>query len=120
MNWSGCAAVRWRAGTKQKARKQRVDELLQLRLDSGDETVSMALAGRRLGKKALDATGLTKTYGTMPVVNGVTLRLEPGERVGILGPNGAGKSTLLDMLVGQDSAGCRHRVVGRDRPDRLL
>jgi ABC transport system ATP-binding/permease protein len=61
----------------------------------------MALAGRRLGKKALTATGLTKHYGTTPVVDGVSIRLEPGDRLGMLGPNGAGKSTLLDMLAGR-------------------
>ena len=86
-------------GTKQKARKQRVEELLRLRYDSGEDIVSMALASRRLGKKALSATGLTKRYGSTAVVDDVSIRLEPGDRLGILGPNGAGKSTLLDMLV---------------------
>lgn len=88
-------------GTKQKARKQRVEELLQIRYDRGDETVSMALAGRRLGTQVLRAQGLVKRFDGRPVVNGVDLELEPGERVGILGPNGAGKSTLLDLLAGK-------------------
>ena len=47
-------------GTKQKARKQRVEELMRISYDRGDERVSIALAGRRLGKKVLTATGLTK------------------------------------------------------------
>lgn len=88
-------------GTKQKARKQRVDELLQLRYDSGEETVSMALAARRLGKRALAAHSLTKRYHGQTVVDQVSVRMEPGDRLGISGPNGAGKSTLLDMLAGK-------------------
>jgi ATP-binding cassette subfamily F protein uup len=87
--------------TKQKARKQRAEELMQIRYDSGEETVALALAGRRLGKQVLTATGLVKRYDGRAVVDGVSLRLEPGDRIGILGPNGAGKSTLLDMLAGK-------------------
>jgi ATP-binding cassette subfamily F protein uup len=86
-------------GTKQKARKQRVEELLQIRSDSGDEVVSITLAGRRLGNQVLNARGLVKRFDDQAVVNGVDLILEPGDRIGILGPNGAGKSTLLDMLA---------------------
>ncbi len=91
-------------GTKQKARKQRVDEMLQLRYDSGDERVAIALASRRLGNKVLDAHGLTKRYGEKAVLAGVDLHLEPGDRIGIIGPNGAGKSTLLDILAGRQTA----------------
>ncbi|MFN8469299.1 MAG: ABC-F family ATP-binding cassette domain-containing protein [Caldilineaceae bacterium] len=91
-------------GTKQKARKQRVEELLQLRYDSGDERVAIALASRRLGNKVLDAHGLTKRYGEKTVLAGVDLHLEPGDRIGIIGPNGAGKSTLLDILAGRQRA----------------
>jgi ABC transport system ATP-binding/permease protein len=91
-------------GTKQKARKQRVDELLQLNFDSGDERVAIALASRRLGKKVLEAHGLTKSYGEKSVLAGVDLHLEPGDRIGIIGPNGAGKSTLLDILAHRQTA----------------
>lgn len=88
-------------GAKQKARKQRVEELMQIQHDSGEDRVAIALASRRLGRKVLDARGLVKRFGATPVVNGVDLRLEAGDRIGIVGPNGAGKSTLLDLLAGR-------------------
>ena len=40
-------------------------------------------------------------YGQTPVLNGVTLTLSPGDRVGLLGVNGAGKSTLIKLLAGE-------------------
>src|SRR5690606_25151761 len=87
--------------TKQKARKQRVEELMQIRHDSGEEVVSLALAGRRIGNQVLSATGLTKSFDGQRIVDGLDLHLEPGDRIGIVGPNGAGKSTLLDLLAGK-------------------
>lgn len=50
---------------------------------------------------ALSAIGLKKNYEGIPVVNGVTFDIKPGECVGILGPNGAGKTTLTKMIYGQ-------------------
>ena len=50
-----------------------------------------------------------------PALDGVSLRVEPGERLGILGPNGAGKSTLLRLVLGliEPTEGAV-RVLGRD------
>jgi ABC-2 type transport system ATP-binding protein len=46
----------------------------------------------------LEARELVKTYGKRTVVDGMSIRLQPGEIVGLLGPNGAGKSTTVAML----------------------
>jgi ABC-2 type transport system ATP-binding protein len=44
--------------------------------------------------------GVTKVYGAVTAVNGLSFTLRRGETVAFLGPNGAGKSTSLDMLLG--------------------
>jgi ABC-2 type transport system ATP-binding protein len=49
---------------------------------------------------AVELAGLTKTFGPVTAVDGLSLRIEPGEVVAFLGPNGAGKTTTVDMLLG--------------------
>ena len=51
--------------TKQKARKQRVEELQTISYDKGDQRVALALASRRLGKRVLEAKNLSKSYGNL-------------------------------------------------------
>lgn len=45
-------------------------------------------------------SGLTKAFGSVTAVDGVSFIVEPGSITGFLGPNGAGKTTTLRMLVG--------------------
>ena len=49
---------------------------------------------------AIRAEGLTKVYGDLRAVDGVSLEVAEGEFVGVLGPNGAGKTTLLELVEG--------------------
>ncbi|WP_137391598.1 ABC-F family ATP-binding cassette domain-containing protein [Rhodoligotrophos defluvii] len=52
------------------------------------------------GKLVIEATGLSKAYGGVPIVRDFSTRIARGDRVGIVGPNGAGKTTLLSLLTG--------------------
>ena len=76
------------------------------------------------GAPVLRATGLRKSFGGLVAVNGLDIRLDAQEIVGLIGPNGAGKSTTFDLLTGvaRLSAG-QVRVLGHDlrhaTPQRL-
>ncbi len=49
---------------------------------------------------AIDVRGMTKRFGERTVVNGINLRVAPGQIYGFLGPNGSGKTTFIRMLCG--------------------
>jgi ABC-2 type transport system ATP-binding protein len=48
----------------------------------------------------IEANNLTKTYGSVAALRGVSFTIQPGEIVGLLGPNGAGKTTTIKILTG--------------------
>lgn len=48
----------------------------------------------------LAATNIRHAFGTRTILDGATLSIEPGERVGIVGRNGQGKSTFIKAMVG--------------------
>jgi Cu-processing system ATP-binding protein len=64
---------------------------------------------------AIRATDVTKTYGDVTALDGLSLAVESGSTFGLLGTNGAGKSTLFKLLVGHDRPDSgRIEVAGRD------
>ena len=48
----------------------------------------------------LEVRGLTRSFGSATVLDGVDIRLEPGRRLGLTGANGSGKTTLLRCIAG--------------------
>jgi ABC-2 type transport system ATP-binding protein len=71
-------------------------------------------------------SGLTKRYGELAAVDGLSFTVEPGRVTGFLGPNGAGKTTTLRVLLGLATptmgtatiGGCRYQEL--DRPIRRV
>ncbi|MEE8385092.1 MAG: ATP-binding cassette domain-containing protein, partial [Dehalococcoidia bacterium] len=59
-------------------------------------------AGARVdaGPAMLSVEGLTKRYGSLVAVDGITFQVSRGETFGMLGPNGAGKTTTLEIIEG--------------------
>jgi ABC-2 type transport system ATP-binding protein len=50
--------------------------------------------------KVVEVENVTKTYGALAAVDGVSFSVEEGEVFGVLGPNGAGKTTMVEMIEG--------------------
>ncbi|RXT05192.1 ribosomal protection-like ABC-F family protein [Ammoniphilus sp. CFH 90114] len=49
----------------------------------------------------LQAVDISKSFAAEPILSGINLQIQTGERIGLVGVNGAGKSTLLKIITGQ-------------------
>lgn len=53
------------------------------------------------GKLVAEAKSVSKSFGGVPIVKDLSIRIQRGDRIGLVGPNGAGKTTLLNLLTGR-------------------
>ncbi|MFN3005534.1 ABC transporter ATP-binding protein [Mycolicibacterium wolinskyi] len=61
---------------------------------------------------AVELNDLTRAYGNVKALDGLSLRIEPGELVALLGPSGCGKTTALRIVAGLDEATSGTVLVG--------
>jgi ATPase subunit of ABC transporter with duplicated ATPase domains len=87
--------------TKPKFRIDAANELIANEPPPRDSVSLAKLATTRLGKDVLDIENLSYEIDSQQILNNVTFRLGPGDRIGLVGPNGAGKTTLLRLILGK-------------------
>ncbi|MBQ3062893.1 MAG: ABC-F family ATP-binding cassette domain-containing protein [Clostridia bacterium] len=98
--------------TKSKERIARYEELLGREAPEKDETVQMAAASSRLGKKIIELKNVSKSFDGRAVIKDFSYNLLRGDRIGVVGRNGAGKSTLLKMIAGSLAPDCGEADIG--------
>ena len=92
---------------RRKRNQGRVRALAALRAERSAQirrqgTAALELeSGPTSGKRVIEAKGLTKSFGALPIVRNLDLRVMRGDRVAFVGPNGVGKTTLLRLLTGE-------------------
>jgi len=87
--------------TKQKARIDRIHEMQEQEFKKAQGKVEISTAGRRIGKKVVELTNISKSYNNRTLIKDFTYNFTPEDRIGIIGSNGAGKSTLMDIITGR-------------------
>jgi len=98
-------------GTKPKFRVQAANALIAAEPPARDTAELTQLATSRLGKTVLELEDVTVTVGGRTLIDDVTWRLGPGDRVGVVGVNGAGKTTLLKLLADEPGGDVEGTVI---------
>ena len=99
--------------TKPKFRIDAANDLIADEPPARDEVSLVRFATTRLGKDVIDLVDVSVELGDRTILDRVTWRLAPGERVGIVGVNGSGKSTLLRAFTGDVPLAGGQRKVGK-------
>ncbi|MEO1135515.1 MAG: ABC-F family ATP-binding cassette domain-containing protein [Pseudomonadota bacterium] len=98
--------MRYGVTARRKRNMRRVGELKAMRKELREtRRVQNAPAfsvqtGAASGKRAIVAENISKSFSGRKIIDGFSIEIARGDKVGLVGPNGAGKTTLVNMLTG--------------------
>jgi ATP-binding cassette subfamily F protein uup len=78
-----------------------------------DKVELMAFAKRRLGRTVIELEDVSFALGDRTLLDHVTWRVGPGDRIGLVGVNGSGKTSLLRLLAGDREPDSGKRIQGQ-------
>jgi ABC transport system ATP-binding/permease protein len=90
--------------TRNEGRVRRLERLRLERAARRDRLGNMRLslqAGERSGDLVAELEAVSKRFGPRPLIEGLSVRIMRGDRIGLIGPNGSGKSTLIRLILGE-------------------
>jgi len=90
--------------TRNEGRVRRLEQLRIERATRRDRlgNIRFALdAGERSGDLVAEFERVSKRFAARPLIEGLSMRIMRGDRIGLIGPNGAGKSTLIRLILGE-------------------
>jgi len=70
-------------------------------------------------KPIFEVKNVSKAYDGRPILKQLSLKVFPGECVGVLGPNGCGKTTLFSMCIGEQKIECGSIILNNKRIDEI-
>ncbi|GAA4612447.1 ABC-F family ATP-binding cassette domain-containing protein [Saccharopolyspora hordei] len=99
--------------SKPRYRVEAAEALISDVPEPRDSAELVAFAKRRLGKTVLELEDVDLRVGDRTLLDGVTWRIGPGDRLGVVGVNGSGKTTLLKLLAGEREPDAGKRIEGK-------
>lgn len=96
-----------------QSRIKALDKVERIEIEEEESSVSFSFpTPARAGQVVLELKEIHKAYGDLHVLQGVSFRIERGDRIAVVGVNGAGKSTLARIMAGTEPFQQGERVVG--------
>jgi len=85
------------------SRQKRLEKLNleEIKLSSRRDPSIVFKPHREIGNEILEVEEISKSYGDLEVLNGISFKVEKRDKIAIIGSNGAGKTTLLNILMEQ-------------------